>query len=109
MKNLVAAVMPPIAAVLVMLAPPGQANAQMPPAEDQATARCDGDAAAKMIGLDNHDWQVACLQVAGRRQVIAAVPMLPIPTVMPARPGVPARSELKPDPKNLAVRVALAK
>jgi hypothetical protein len=71
--------------------------------------RCDGSAAAKQLGLGPREWQVACWRVEDGRQVIAAVPLAPLP---PA--GELVRNRLKekkapPPPPPLVLRLALTR
>ena len=59
----------------VMPQTPAPTPEQTPP---PAAVRCDGAAAAQALGLARQDWHVACLEVEGKKRVIAAVPMTPL-------------------------------
>jgi hypothetical protein len=64
-----------------------------------AFSRCDGEPAARTLGVPRHDWQVACLRLDDTRRVIAAVPLAPLTG------AAATRGRAAP----LVLRVALAK
>jgi hypothetical protein len=92
------------AAVVALLALPAGALAGPPP----AVTRCEGEPAARILGVPRHDWQVACLRLDDTRRVIAAVPLAPLDPLkaLVARGSKPAAATPAPP---LVVRVALAK
>src|SRR5690349_2278293 len=98
----------PCVALLGLLALPATALAGPPP----GFSRCDGEPAARTIGVQRHDWQVACLRLDDTRRVIAAVPLASIDPLKalvardPRPAGKPAPATPAPP---LVVRVALAK
>ena len=68
-------------------------------------ARCDGAAAARLLGVKSLEWQVACWRIDGGRQVIAAVPLVPLGP----SPGPTAKAKAREGGAGpLVVRVALA-
>jgi hypothetical protein len=73
------------------------------PAAASTASRCDGEPAAKTLGVPRRDWQVACLRLDDSRRLIAAVPMAPL-ELPGAAPG--ARTPTAPP---LILRLALAK
>jgi hypothetical protein len=75
----------------------------------QAGTRCDGGAAAKALGLAAREWQVACWQVDDGRQVIAAVPLAPLPSAAEIlKPHTPKDGKTPPQPP-LVIKLALAR
>jgi hypothetical protein len=93
------------ASVLLGLLPlPTEALAGPPP----PFSRCDGEPAARTLGVLRHDWQVACLRLDDTRRVIAAVPLAAIDPLkaLVARSSKPVAAAPAPP---LVVRVALAK
>src|SRR3954466_16116884 len=79
-------------------------------AQAMAGTRCDGSGAAKPLWLSSRDWQVARWRVEDGREVIAAVPLAPLPPVAEMVKPHP-RKAARPTPPQppLVIRLALAR
>jgi hypothetical protein len=74
-----------VAGFLAVLAWPGTPFGAAGAEAVSTFRRCEGEPAARTMGVARRDWQVACLQLDDSRRVIAAVPLAPLTGAAAAR------------------------